>query len=317
MTYIIAEVGGNHDGEFNKALVLISEAKKAGCDAVKFQIYNAEKLVHPELKALKQAVGYDKQIDRFSDLQFTHGQWMQIIHTCNTIGIDFMATCFDLETLKIYEPYMPMLKIASGDVSYKELIKLADTYDKQLIISTGMTSYNELRLYTKWVKHSNLVVMHCVSSYPCKDSDANIDAVTALKARYRTVGYSDHTKGITACIAATALGAEVIEKHFTHDKSLLYGDHQLSADTEEMAELVRHVKRIGLMRGDEKPSKSELSNVAHFRRGAYSARDIKAGELLTSDDISVLRPATLKLPHEYLNTVAQRDYKKGESLDGT
>ena len=317
MTYIIAEVGGNHNGDFKTALELIQSAKQCGADAVKFQIYEADKLVHGTALALKQAVGYKKQVDRFTDLQFTYDQWMQIIVRCHTTGIDFMATCFDLETLNQYEPYMPMIKIASGDITYRSLIRLANTYNKQVILSTGMTSYDELHQYTRWVNHSKLIVMHCVSSYPCSDEHVNIDAITALASKYKTVGYSDHSKGITACIAAVALGAKLIEKHFTLDNKQEFGDHPLSADSTELAELVRHVRRIDDMRGDSKPSNSEYSNIAHFRRGAYSARDIKKGDIFTHANVAVLRPATLNLPHEYIGAIAKQDFKKGDSLDGT
>jgi len=316
MTYIIAEVGGNHDGELNQALILIYEAKKAGANAIKFQIYNADKLVHPNEPALKQAKGYTKQIDRFKDLQFSHNEWMEIIQVCNDEGIDFMATCFDIETLEKYEPYMSMIKISSGDLTYKRLIKKASSYKKPVILSTGMSDLNEINRASNWADPDQ-TVMHCVSSYPCKDKDANIEAIENLKRTYRNVGYSDHTIGITACLMAVSLGATVIEKHFTLDKTRDYGDHPLSSDSSELAELVQHVQRIDNMRGKQKPSDCEKLTAPHFRRGAYSATDIKKGDFLTYDNISVLRPATQLLPHEYVGQIAKQDFKKGDSLDGT
>lgn len=316
MTYIIAEVGGNHDGDFNQAVILIYEAKKAGADAVKFQIYDAAKLVHPNEPALKQDKGYTKQIDRFRALEFSHTQWMEIIQVCESEEIDFMATCFDLETLELYEPYMKMIKISSGDLTYKALIRKAATYNKPVILSTGMATIQEIVAVSHWCTEP--IFMHCVSSYPCNDSDVNIDVVSCLKYRFiNKIGYSDHTIGITACIAAVALGASIIEKHFTLDKTRDWGDHPLSSNTEELAELVQHVQRIDKMKGSDKPSKCEALTAPHFRRGAYSATTIRKGELITYDNISVLRPATHLLPHKYVGKIATKDYIKGESLDGT
>ena len=227
-----------------------------------------------------------------------------------------MATCFDIETLELYEPYMPMIKISSGDLTYKCLISKADSFDKPVILSTGMAEYHEIARSTAWCDLNEPIIMHCVSCYPCSDMSANLNAITELKTQYRRVGYSDHTRGITACIAAVALGAEIIEKHFTLDKTRDWGDHSLSSDTEDLAELVQHAQRLDNMRGKQKPSECEKLTAPHFRRGAYSATDIRKGELFTTDNVSVLRPATLLLPHEYLGKVANKDYKKGDSLDG-
>lgn len=318
MTYIIAEIGGNHDGDVVKAKQLIREAKQAGADAVKFQIYDASKLVHPELDALKQAKGYDKQINRFKDLELTQKQWRLLISMCNMLGIDFLATCFDLNTLSHYEPDMKYIKIASGDLTYDALIAHAAQFNKPILLSTGMANIDEIRRAYNLIPQSiPVTIMHCVSIYPCADSDANLNVIDYLKNYYKHVGYSDHTMGITACIAASTLRVDVIEKHFTLDNTLDYGDHILSATPDEFAELVQHDRRLNKMRVFNSKAVIEVENAQHFRRGVYSARDIKQGCIINFDDIAVLRPATRTTLDSILGTIAVKNYKQGDSFDGS
>ena len=169
MTYIIAEVGGNHDGDLDQALSLIQVAKNAGCDAVKFQTYSAENLVHPQAVALPQAqrAGYSKQLDRFKDLEFTDEQWDLVIQTCKDLKIDFLTTPFDLESLDRLQNKMKFIKIASGDLTYHKLIRAASETSKRVILSTGMANYEEIKESASLVDINKLTVCHCVSLYPC------------------------------------------------------------------------------------------------------------------------------------------------------
>ena len=316
MTYIIAEVGGNHDGELQEALNLVVEAAHSGANAVKFQIYEADKLVSKNLPAFSQAIGYKYQRDRFKDLEFKEKEWLEIIRVCQEIGIDFMATCFDLESLEKYQMYMDRIKIASGDLTYKKLIERAAQYQKPILLSTGMASFKEIQMASEWVPPHLLTVLHCVSCYPCADINVNFPEMQKIMAFYPRVGYSDHTFGISACIAAASMGATVIEKHFTLDNSRLYGDHMHSATPPEMKELVTHVNRINLMFGTEsKPFKCE-TETHRFRRGGYAARDIEKGDTIRDIDILAVRPSTDRMPHEYIGKMAEKDIKKGCSLDG-
>ncbi len=315
MTYLIAEVGGNHDGDVKKAQELCRQAKIAGADAVKFQIYKADRLVHPSLPALKQAKGYDYQIDRFKDLELSGKNWRLIIATCEEIKIDFMATCFDIETLSHYEPDMERIKIASGDLTYHGLIKHAASFGKRVILSTGMANFDEIRQAVKVIGNNPYTVMHCVSSYPCPDEFANLDVIRLLQQQYQSVGYSDHTVGLVACFAAVVRQVQVIEKHFTLNNTLDYGDHPLSAMPNEFAELVQFVKRFQVMRGTTKPSAIEIDNAPHFRRGVYSAHDINEGQVISFEDVVVLRPATQTTLQNIVGTKAPRDYLKGDSFD--
>lgn len=311
MTYIIAEVGGNHDGNFAKALDHVYAAKDMGADAVKFQIYEAEKLVSRGTPAFSQAKGYKFQLDRFKDLEFSEDEWFRIIEICKKENIDFLATCFDLDSLEKYEPHMEYIKIASGDLTYKDLVEKAGTYNKQVILSTGGSSFRELQMASQWVPDHLLTVLHCVSLYPCPDYMVDLGRILELKQFYKRVGYSDHAKGITACLGAASLGAKVIEKHFSITPELDFGDHPHSASPEELNELVNHVQRINTMF-----SHNEYKIDPRFRRGGYAARDIRAGEIISAADIASLRPATLLHPHEYVGKTLQKDLKQGESLDG-
>jgi len=313
MTYIIAEVGGNHDGSVDSAIQHVRAAKAAGADAVKFQIYRAEKLVTPTVPAFKQAKGYTHQIDRFRDLELSELDWRDIIHVCDEEQIDFLATCFDLETLAKYEPFMKSIKIASGDLTYKELVEQAGKYMKPVILSTGMASFEEIQMASQWVPRHLLTVLHCVSCYPCPDREVNINQITKLQQFYKRVGYSDHAMGISACLAAVSLGAKVIEKHFTLTPIKTHGDHPHSASFEELKTLVDHSNRINLMYGYG--TKCEV-DTDRFRRGGYASHDIRAGDTLCAADIMCLRPATQQYPHEYVGKVMEHDIQQGESLDG-
>ena len=315
MTYIIAEVGGNHDGSVDSAIRHVKAAKTAGADAVKFQIYQAEKLVTPTVAAFKQAKGYRYQIDRFRDLELSDAHWQDVIAVCREESIDFMATCFDLDILRKYEPHMKYLKIASGDLTYKALIERAGQYMKPVILSTGMASFEEIQMASKWVPDHLLTVLHCVSCYPCPDHHVNINQITKLKQFYPRVGYSDHSMGISACLAAVSLGAKVIEKHFTLEPDKTHGDHPHSASFSELKTLVDHSNRINKMFGYEDRPKCE-TEAQRFRRGGYAAHDISAGTPLTAADIMCLRPATQHYPHEYVGQILRRDVKKGDPLDG-
>jgi len=311
MTYIIAEVGGNHDGDLAKALDYVKKAKECGADAVKFQIYKAESLVSRGTPAFKQAKGYKYQIDRFKDLELTENEWFSVIDACSSENIDFLATCFDLESLKKYEPYMPYIKIASGDITYKELITAAGKYNKQVILSTGGASFGELQMASKWVPDHLLTVLHCVSLYPCPDYMVDLGRIIGLKQIYKRVGYSDHARGISACLGAVSLGASVIEKHFTLEPGREDGDHPHSASPKQMKELAEHANRINMMF-----SHNDYEIDPRFRRGGYAARNIRVGEVISAADIVSLRPATLLHPHEYVGKEAKKDIKQGESLDG-
>lgn len=310
--YIIAEVGGNHDGDLDQALSLIQVASEAGCDAVKFQTYHAEKLVHPETIALPQAIGYTKQYNRFKDLEFSSDQWELIIETCQELHIDFLTTPFDLETLETFKDKMKYIKIASGDLTYHKLLRAASETGKPVILSTGMSRIDEICEAARHFDLNMLTVCHCVSLYPCPDSEANLEVIEDLKLRFPSVGYSDHTIGPEACLVAAGKGCSVIEKHITFDSSRQYGDHPLSLEPQELTNMVESLHRISHMMGSEKPSKQE--DRSKMRRGAYAKHPIKLGQVIGESDIIELRPRKARDPHQVIGKRAKRDYEELEAI---
>lgn len=311
MPYIIAEVGGNHDGNIDTALTLIDIAKEAGCDAVKFQAYTAEKLVHPEAVALPQAKGYTRQFNRFKDLEFTDQDWQRLISRCKEKGIDFLTTPFDLETLDKFKGHMKYIKISSGDLTYHRLLRAAAETGKHVILSTGMAKLHEIEEAAQFFNPDRLTVCHCVSIYPCPDDEANL-GVLDLLSEFKSVGYSDHTKGQIASLVAAGKGCDVIEKHITLDSSRPYGDHPLSLEPHELAEMVSNIRRIEKMMGKDKPAKGE--DLARMRRGAYARRPISAGQIITENDIIEIRPFKGVYPQDVIGTRAKQDFKELECL---
>jgi len=309
MTYIIAEVGGNHDGNLETALELIHEAAQCGCDAVKFQSYKSDSLVHPLEKSLPQAkkAGYDLQIERFRDLEFTYDEWDIIVQVCEEEEIDFLTTPFDLESLSYFKDKMKYIKISSGDLTYHRLLRAVAETVKPVILSTGMATYPEINEASLFFNPDRLTVCHCVSIYPCPDSEANLHALSTLKSIYRSVGYSDHTEGLTACLAASYVGLDVIEKHFTLEHKN-YGDHPLSLVPYEMKELVFHVKRINEMLGDIKPAYNEPRKT--MRRSAYAKHNIELGQIITENDVIELRPQKGRRADKVIGTRATKNYKR-------
>ena len=314
MTYIIAEVGGNHDGDLDQALNLIELAKECGADAVKFQTYTAENLVHPEEIALPQAqrAGYQTQFRRFKDLEFSPEQWDQLIAYCQEVQIDFLTTPFDLESLDKFKSRMKYIKVASGDLTYYRLLRAIAETGKPVMLSTGMARMDEIEDAAHHFNPDILTVMHCVSLYPTPDTEANLGVIDSLSKRFKSVGYSDHTKGTTAALVAAGKGCTVIEKHFTLDSSRDYGDHPLSAEPWEFGFMVGEIRRIEKMLGNEKPSLKE--DRTKLRRGAYAKHPIEVGQVITENDIIELRPQKHRKPFEVIGNRARKAYKELESI---
>jgi N,N'-diacetyllegionaminate synthase len=262
-----------------------------------------------------QRAGYETQHERFKSLEFSPRQWEEIIQTCNRAKIDFLTTCFDADLMASFAKRQKFIKIASGDLTYFKLLRAASNTGKRVLLSTGMGSYKEIEEAVWHLDKHNVTVMHCVSSYPTPDIHANMNVIRKLQETYQSVGYSDHTEGITACLIAASLGCEVIEKHFTHDNTLDYGDHPVSVTADEMAVLVEQVRRISTMLGSDKPADIELNNRKVLRRGAYAARPITIGKPISEADIIELRPATRRKPHELIGKRARRTYQPLEPID--
>ena len=239
-TFIIAEAGVNHNGNFNLAKKLIKLAKKAGADAVKFQIYNTEKLVSRNLSTAsyqKKNSKISSQYDLLKKLELTQNQHIKLKDFSKKNGIIYLASAFDLESLSFVQKLkLPIIKIPSGEVENIPYLKIISKLNKPVLLSTGLSKFSEIVnivkiLYSFGLKKKNLYILHCNSSYPSKFSDVNLNSINYLKKYFKsTVGYSDHSLGIEIPIAAVSLGAKIIEKHLTINTRMNGPDHSASLE---------------------------------------------------------------------------------------
>lgn len=292
--YIIAEIGGNHNGDPDIAHQLIDQAVRTRADAVKFQTYKAETLVHPEMEAVPVARKHFRtQFERFRSLELSDDVYSSLIEHCQECGIDFLTTPYDIDLLDKYARFMPAIKIASGDATYHQLIRAAVQTGKPVITSTGFCTMREVMDIANLIPAEQRALLHCVSIYPLPDNQINLNAITAMTENFpdSVIGYSDHSIGAEACICATALGARIVEKHFTLDRTQIPGDHVLSLEQEQFADMVSAIKRVAQMRGDGiKPSPGEELLRKQFRRGIYAAKNLNKGHIIEESDLLLIRP---------------------------
>jgi N-acetylneuraminate synthase/N,N'-diacetyllegionaminate synthase len=317
---VIAEIGNNHEGSYARAEEMIARAGKAGAQAVKFQTIVPERLVTADQEA---------RLATLRRFQFSRAQFEGLARTAAENGLMFLSTPFDVGCVEWLAPLVPAFKVASGDNDYTPLLRAVAATGKPVILSTGMAGLDEVAaardlLRAEWARlgcgDPGLALLHCVVSYPTPPVEANLAAITALHTLGETVGYSDHTLGIEAAVAAVAMGARVIEKHFTLDKNLSeFRDHKLSADPGELAELVRRIRLVEEMRGrtEKRVMAAEEGALTAVRRGVYAAHDLAAGVTLRAEDLEYLRPRTGLSPREAdrrLGTRLTRPVKAGEAL---
>ncbi len=327
--YIIAEAGVNHNGSFELAKRMVEVAAKAGADAVKFQTFIPEKVMSRYAEKAdyqKTNTGNDEsQLDMVRKLFLPYEDFLKLREHCQSLGITFLSTPFDLESLEFLGSMkLPYIKIPSGEITNLPLLIAAGRQKTPVILSTGMCDMEDVR-YGRQVLLDNgcpeVTLLHCNTQYPTPFEDANLLAMLALKKEFGgRVGYSDHTLGIEAPIAAAALGAEVIEKHFTLDKAMEGPDHVASLDPGELEAMVRAVRNIekALGSGRKERSRSETPTMPIARKSIVAARDIKAGETFTEQNITVKRPGngvSPKLWFQVLGTAAKRDFKEDELIE--
>lgn len=326
--YIIAEAGVNHNGKLELAKKLVDSAKAAGADCVKFQTFKAEKLVSKDAAKAeyqKETTGDSSQQEMLKKLELSYDEFIELKKYCDKVGITFLSTPFDSESVDFLNSLdMPFWKIPSGEVTnYPYLVKLAKTH-KPVVMSTGMCDLNEIDAAINVLKENGageITVLHCNTEYPTPFTDVNLKAMVSMKEAFDVkVGYSDHTKGIEVPIAAVALGATVIEKHFTLDKNMEGPDHKASLEPYELKAMVDAIRNIekALGTGKKIPTPSETKNKAVARKSIVAARDIKKGETFTEENLTVKRPGTGLSPmfwNEIIGTTAKRDYSLDEMID--
>lgn len=327
--FIIAEAGVNHNGSIEIAKRLIEEAAKAGANAVKFQSFRAEKLVTKNAQKAsyqKETTGNDEgQYEMIKRLELDYHKHEELMDYAKEKGILFLSSPFDLESIDLLERLgLEIFKIPSGEITnYPYLVKIA-SLRKKIILSTGMANLSEIEDALEVLqKHGakDITVLHCNTEYPTPMEDVNLSAMLTIRDAFKVpVGYSDHTEGIEIPIAAVAIGAKVIEKHFTLDKLMEGPDHRASLEPKELQAMVAAIRNIEQAMGNGKktPSDSEKKNKAVVRKSIVAARDIREGELLTEENLTVKRPAGGLSPmrwREVLSQVAKRDFLEDEMIE--
>lgn len=327
--YIIAEAGVNHNGDIQVAKEMIAIARESGVDAIKFQTFQAEKLVTAQSRKAayqqKTTGNSESQLEMLKKLQLTQAEFMELKNYCNEVGIEFISTPFDMDSIDFLDRIgMKIWKIPSGEITnLPYLIKIAKT-KLPVIVSTGMATLDEvaetisvLRKYGS----QEISLLHCTTEYPTPVEDVNLNAMLTMQNKFNLpIGYSDHTMGTEIAIAAVAVGAVMIEKHFTLDRMMKGPDHQASLEPVELKAMVRAIRNVEKAMGDgiKKPAQSEIKNIQIARKSIVAARNIKHGELFTKDNLTVKRPGNGITPmkwFEVLGQKAMRDFEEDELIE--
>ncbi len=303
---IIAEAGVNHNGDLQKALELVDAAAEAGADYVKFQTFKAEKIVNPSAqKADYQKNNMqgdeDTQFGMLKKLEMGEDWYPFLINRCQEKGIHFLSTGFDVDSIDFLNDLdIPFYKIPSGEITNKPYLQHIARKGKDIILSTGMANLQEVKeavevIETEGIKRERIIVLHCNTEYPTPMQDVNLLAMHHIARELQIrIGYSDHTLGIEVPIAAVALGAVVIEKHFTIDRALPGPDHAASLEPEELKAMVSGIRNIELAiagSGIKEPSESEKKNIPIARKSLHAKHDLVKGHVVQADDLIALRPA--------------------------
>ena len=330
-TFIIAEAGVNHNGSLEMAFQLIDVAVAAGADAVKFQTFKAEKVIAvnaPKAGYQKETTGSDEsQLEMVKKLELDEKAHTKLYQYCQHKGIQFLSTPFDLESIDLLNRLgLEIFKIPSGEITNLPYLRKLGALKKRLILSTGMADLGEIEdaldvLTESGTPLENITILHCNTEYPTPFEDVNLRAMLTIGHAFGVaVGYSDHTPGIEVAVAAVALGASVIEKHFTLDRNLPGPDHRASLEPPELSAMISGIRKIekALGTGSKKPSPSELKNKPVARKSIVAAFPIKKGETFTDMNITVKRPGIGITPmrwDEMIGRKALKPYRKDELIE--
>lgn len=317
--FVIAEAGVNHNGSLDLALRLCEAAHAAGADAVKFQTFRAQDLVvpgAPTAEYQKTQTGDTDQFAMLQRLELTEAQHRAIDAYCRQIGIEFFSTPFSVAAVDMLAALgVRRLKLSSGELTHRALVAHAAATGLPLILSTGMGTMKEIREALDWVREArghlhDVAVLHCTSAYPAPGAALNLRALQSMARDLPgvTIGYSDHSLGIEAPMAAVALGAQIIEKHLTLNRALPGPDQAASLEPEAFGEMVVSIRRVEAMRGDgvKQPSPEERDTACVARRSVVAAVDIPAGARIGIDDVQCRRPATGIAPREMERVLGAR-----------
>lgn len=331
-TLIIAEAGVNHNGDMTLAKELIAAAAAAGADFVKFQTFNADQLVSRSAPKAEYQKGTtdpeESQQEMIRKLELSKDQHVELITECHKNGIGFFSTAFDHASIDLLEALvkLDLVKVPSGELTNLPYLRHLTRRGVPVLLSTGMANLGEIEAAIEVIESSGtlreaITVLHCTTEYPTPMEDVNLLAMINIgNALGVKIGYSDHTPGIEISIAAVALGATVIEKHFTIDRSLPGPDHRASLEPDELLAMVTAIRNIEKAMGDgiKRPSVSEQKNIPIARKSLVAARHIKAGELLNAENLTAKRPGTGISPmrwDEVIGHIAFRDFCQDELIE--
>lgn len=336
MTFVIAEAGVNHNGSIELALELVEAAARSGADAVKFQTFSADRLVRPGARTAdyqRRETGADDQYEMLKALELSVDAHRAVVERCAMLGIEFMSTAFDLESLDfLLQLGVRRLKVPSGEITNEPMLEVIGGTGLPVILSTGMADLDEVQRAVHVLAESRprgaaadarsewLTVLHCTSAYPAAPSEVNLRAMsTVAQATGVPVGYSDHTLGIEVAVAATALGATVIEKHFTIDRDLPGPDHRASLLPDELANMITSIRNVEKALGsvEKRPTPDELAVREVVRRSVTIVRPVASGAVLQAEDLDLLRPGTGIAPAHLKGVIGMRaksDLSAGHTL---
>jgi sialic acid synthase SpsE len=311
--YIIAEAGVNHEGSLDLAKRLIEEAAEAGADAIKFQTYKAETIASENSPAYwdlsKEPTDSQFKLFKKHD-KFWKAEFEQLKVYCEAVGIEFMSTPFDIESANFLNDMMDVFKISSSDLNNEPFVRHIAAFHKPIILSTGASHMWEVEQTVSWIRETgnDIALLHCILNYPTADENANLAVIGSLIKKFPeyVIGYSDHTlpKNMKTLEVATLLGARIIEKHFTHDKTLPGNDHYHAMDKLDLAVFLKNIGEIGKLLGSSlrRPIRSENVSRENARRSIVAANDIPSGKLIDQLDLTFKRPGN-GLDPRYLDEV--------------
>jgi N,N'-diacetyllegionaminate synthase len=328
---VIAEAGVNHNGSIEVAKRLIDAAVSAGADIVKFQTFKADRLVSKDAEKAeyqkRTTGGNDSQYDMIRRLELDEADHSELMAHCRRSGVEFLSTAFDIESVDILARLgVRRWKIPSGEVTNLPYLRAIGAKREEVLLSTGMCGLGEVEaaltaLEAAGTSRSGGVLLHWTTEYPAPVAEVNLKAMETLgNAFHARYGYSDHTEGISIPIAAAALGASVIEKHFTLDRGMEGPDHKASLEPKELAAMVRGIREVEAALGDgvKRPTASEMKNRSVARKSIVAARDIKAGEVFGEGNLTTKRPGRGVSPMEWdrvLGRKSARDYRVDEAIE--
>lgn len=326
---IIAEAGVNHNGSFELAKQLVDKAVWAGADCIKFQTFNSKNLVSaqaPKAEYQKKTTdSNESQFDMLKKLELSHEQFTELKEYCNQNGIMFLSTPFDLESIHfLAELGVKTWKVPSGEITNYPLLRAIGKRKESVIMSTGMCTLEDVHAAVKVLNEFgtiDITLLHCTTEYPAPYDSVNLKAMLTLQKEFGCkVGYSDHTNGIEIPVAAVAMGATVIEKHFTLDKNMEGPDHKASLEPDELKQMVQSIRNVesALGNGVKEPSDAEKKNIPIARKSIVAKCEIKKGDILTEENITAKRPGNGISPmqwNEIIGKTAVRDFSADEMIE--